>query len=137
MKLFLFSVLILMTQFVSAQHHPNHAKHNMVMFGKETLYISHLVYKQPHNFQVILQIELDPAVRTQYEAARIQFPTDQFVLLLDHMDISQLQVQRPQISGSIKRDDQAGNRFEVLASVPVMKYEIIYFDEVPLSLAKP
>ena len=43
-----------------AQDHAHHAKHNMVLFGDgDTYYASHIVYKEPHNFQVILKINLD------------------------------------------------------------------------------
>lgn len=131
----IFAILFLMSSVVWAQHSPHHARHNMLLFGKETLFLSHIVYKQPHNFQVILQVELDSPVREQVEKARQQYPGDQFVLLLDPVDISQISAQHPQLTGDIKRDDPSGNRFDVLPHVQVLSYQILYFDEVPLSLA--
>jgi hypothetical protein len=39
--------------------------HGMLLFGEEVLYMSHLpMFDSPHNFQVLLEIELDDAVRS-------------------------------------------------------------------------
>ena len=129
------SVLMFLSSLAWAQHSPNHVRHNMLLFGQETLFLSHLVYKQPHNFQVILQVEFKPSDREQIEKARQAHPNDQFVLLLNPVDISQLSAEHPALAGDIKRDDSTGNRSDVLPQIQVQSYQILYFDEGPLSLA--
>jgi hypothetical protein len=34
----------------NASAHDHHVKHNMVIFGEDQVYASHIVYKVPHNY---------------------------------------------------------------------------------------
>lgn len=44
--------------------HDTEGVHGMLLFGDEPLYLSHLpMFQSPHNFQVILQVRFDDAVR--------------------------------------------------------------------------
>ena len=46
--------------------------HGMLLFGQETLYLSHLpMFQSPHNFQVILEVRLDDAAREVLRADRL------------------------------------------------------------------
>ncbi len=121
--------------FAQVANHAQHAKHNMVLFGESEIFASHIVYKQPHNFQVILKLALDPANRALYLAEKAKFPKDQFLYLLDPMDIKDIESVSG-IAGTILRIDAAGVRKEIAhdVQVPCGKFEVIYFDEVPLSL---
>ncbi|MFZ4715681.1 MAG: hypothetical protein ACOYL6_18300 [Bacteriovoracaceae bacterium] len=115
--------------------HGNHAKHNMVMLGEKEIFISHIVYKVPHNFQVILKIKLDPSDLSDYLKAKKNTPKNLMILLLDHMDISKI-AEASEISGTIFTEDSLGNRTEIKADVKIIKenFSIIYYDEVPLNL---
>jgi len=116
-------------------HDAHHAKHNMVLFGQAEIYASHIVYKVPHNFQVILKLYPDKQTKEKYLADFESHPNDQFILLLDKMDISQIESAN-QVSGTIFRTDDQGKKVTVVESVSLEKsqFKIIFFDELPLSL---
>ena len=79
---------------------------------------------------------MDDAVKASYAAARRDFPESTFVLLLDPLDISKLELQVA-ISGTVYRLLSDGARVEIARDVRLQRkdYRILYFDEVPLSLA--
>lgn len=118
-------------------HSPDHAKHNMVLFGTETIFASHIVYKEPHNFQVILSVNLDEDSRKKYLIARNGNPNALFVFLLDPLDIKNIS-NIDVISGAIFYRDKNDERHDVVPSVKLSKkdFNVIYFDELPLSLEK-
>lgn len=118
-----------------AYGHEGHAKHNMVVFGENEIFASHIVYKVPHNFQVILKIQWDQEIEEQYFKEKKLHPADEFIFLLDHMDIRSISTV-PFISGVLSRTDASGNKVELAPNVRVMRdhFQVIYFDELPLSL---
>lgn len=131
----------LLISFFSLQSFANtpaaHAKHNMVLFGEaHTYYASHLVYKAPHNYQVILKLDLDASSKTKLGIELQAHPQDQFIFLLDHMDISQIEL-KPTIAGQIFRNDSTGAKHVIFESVHLSagEYSVIFFNELPLSLA--
>lgn len=122
-------------QTFATDNHSHHAKHNMVLFGESEIFLSHIVYKVPHNFQVILKIELDEKTKATYLQEKKSNPDDEYIFLLDHMDIKDISTVES-ISGTISRTDAAGAK-TILATNVVLKrsqYKVIYFDELPLSL---
>lgn len=135
--LILLMTIIFMGPQAMAQDHSHHVKHNMVLFGEaNTFYASHIVYKQPHNFQVILKIHFKSEVTAELTRQFGAHAGDEFIYLLDTMDISQIQ-QKPVISGSIFRRLTDGTKdiiFEKI-SLQAVEYSIVYFDELPLSLS--
>jgi hypothetical protein len=57
--------------------------HNQGLYGKNTLYLSHLAVfmgepeRHPHNFQVILEVDFkDPEAKARYQADRAQNPNE-------------------------------------------------------------
>ena len=123
---------------VFAQEHTHHATHNMVLYGQgENFYASHLVYKVPHNYQVILKLNLPSDVKAQVNKEMSAYPSDQFIYLLDHMDIGQI-TQQPKISGQIFRRAADGSKQILFSSLTLQpnEYRIVYFSELPLSLAQ-
>lgn len=134
MATFIVLFTLLLGHFSYAQH-SNHAKHNMVLFGDSEIFASHIVYKVPHNYQVILNIEFDQKTKDLYLNERVLHPADEFIFLLDDMDIKDI-TSAPSISGAISRTDAGGNRLEIIKNVQVDRehFKVIYFDELPLSL---
>lgn len=117
-------------------NHLNHAKHNMIIFGDQGHhYASHIVYKAPHNFQVVLKLQLNSDLDQRLASEKSQHPTDEFVYLLDAMDISQIKNQ-PSLRGQILRKSMDGvtRIISALVELKASDYSIIYFDELPLSL---
>lgn len=118
-----------------AQHQHVHPKHNMILLGTDPIFASHIVYKVPHNYQVLLEIKFDAPTIEQYQAAKKNFPNDLFLFLLDPLDIKDIAAQAP-LTGKLLRQDSAGDRHEIVSTTTVRKgnFNLIYFDEVPLSL---
>lgn len=139
MKNFMFLVFVILAAVSSrsyAEGHSHHVKHNMVIFGTSGgFYASHIVYKVPHNYQVILKVNLDPIANATLSAELSANPNEQFIYLLDQMNIADLQ-QTPRISGQVFRRAADGTKSLALSSVILEPgdYSIIYFNELPLSL---
>ena len=102
----------------------------------DTYYVSHIVYKRPHNFQVILKVNFDATVKAKIANEMKAYPEDQVIYLLDHMDISQINA-KPAISGQIFRTAADGSKQIIFEQVNLRtdEYSVIYFDELPLSLS--
>lgn len=132
---------IFFVNFAEAQsnhHGDNHVKHNMVLFGRNQLYVSHIVYISPHNYQVILEVSLSKKIRERYFKSKQQYPTDLFIFLLDPIDISKINSEKIDLYGTMLRENKDGQRVEIATSIkiPREKYQIIFFDELPLFLGK-
>lgn len=129
-------VMALFCEVSFAQALGQHAMHNMVVFGVEEIFASHIVYKVPHNFQVILKLDLSDEVRRVYLAEKKKFPEQQFILLLKHMDIKEIS-KADFISGTLLREDVDGRRVELVPLVELRRdqFKIIFFDELPISLS--
>lgn len=133
MKLILASIFV--TCAAAFTHDPHHVKHNMLMYGESDVFASHLVYKVPHHYQVILKLTLDERTRAIYLRERRAFPSDQLRFLLDDMNIRDLAA-LPGISGTVLRVNAAGQKTVLIPSLRLHKsqYSIVYFAELPLPL---
>jgi hypothetical protein len=119
-----------------AQDHSHHPPHNMALYGnKGAVYLSHLVYKAPHNYQVILKVNF-PEKYGQLFSELESHPDDQFIMVLENLEIGRIQ-EKPALNGMILRIDQRGSKDLIFdkASLEPSDYSIIYFAELPLSLA--
>jgi hypothetical protein len=112
----------------------HHIKHYMLVFGENPLFLSHVVYKSPHNFQVILQASLPTDILVQYQREKVLHPEDQILLLLEPIEIGKINTERPTLKGSLLREAKDGTTVEISPEVPVLNYQMIYFNELPLSL---
>ena len=121
-----------------AQHDlHNHPPHNMILLGKDEVFASHIVYKEPHNFQVILKVDFDSETLAVYKASKNENPNQLFIFLLDSMDIKAISEQT-QLSGKILFENANDERIVFRQNVVLNKeqFKIVYFDELPLSLEK-
>ncbi len=135
-KLICFSLLFAALGKVNFSYAHSHVKHNMVLFGEHEIFASHLVYKHPHNYQVVLALDLTQEERRIYLALRRQHPNGLIKFLLDPMNIKDIRSQES-ITGPRIYEDDGGKDHEVLArlTVPRNKFSVIYFDELPLDLS--
>ena len=135
MKTRFIALLLALSTASHAADHGHHVKHNMILLGEREVFASHIVYKVPHNYQVILKINLDAQTLPLYQGQKETHPRAQFIYLLDHMDISEIAIAES-ISGTILREDEQGNRVQLASGVKLARedFEIVFFDEVPLSL---
>jgi hypothetical protein len=113
----------------------HHVKHNMVLFGEDEIFASHIVYKVPHNYQVILKVRFSEEIKEKYLATRRNNPERLLIFLLEPTDISQIE-DRKGLSGSILIEDEKGKRTEVVRGVTLSSadYQVFYFNEVPKNL---
>lgn len=123
-------------QVIFAQDHSHHSQHNMVLFGEDKLYASHIVYKEPHNYQVILKLDLESNLQAAINNEQRLYPNDTFILLLDSMDIGQIQ-SKPKISGQVFRRSSDEMKHLILEKLEIdpKKYSVTYFNELPLDLS--
>lgn len=119
-----------------AQGHVHHSRHNMVLFGEAEVFASHIVYKVPHNYQVVLRLDLPAPQLASYRAERAAHPADLILFLLDPADIGAIET-ATEISGRFVRVDANGARLEFGVAFTLERgaFSVLYFNELPLSLA--
>lgn len=121
----------------AVDHGGHHAevKHNMILYGGNEIFISHLVYKAPHNYQVILNVQFPENVRKRYFESKKAYPDDTYIFLLDKMHIAEIGGLES-ITGTLTRTDSEGVKTILAESVRVGKanYKIVFFNELPLNL---
>ncbi len=137
MRTFFIGFLLAIGSMSQAQDAHMHAKHNMVLFGESEIFASHIVYKVPHNYQIILSLKLDSDSLQKYLSARRGHESDQFIYLLDSMDIKDIATQGS-ITGTVFFVDKTGQKQTIIPSLTILRenFQVIFFDELPLSLEK-
>jgi hypothetical protein len=77
-KLFAFFVLLKgFTCFAQPVFKDAPAVHGMLLFGTERIYASHLpMFHSPHDYQIILEVELDEKQKKIYLQSRTKFPNE-------------------------------------------------------------
>jgi hypothetical protein len=135
MKFFLVIIVLAFSLVVNAQSHTHHTKHNMVMYGESEVFLSHIVYKVPHNYQVILRIRISSEILHKYLEAKKS--ASQMIFLFDKMNISEI-ANASFIKGIIYSEDSEGVRTQIETDVKIEKqdFDIIYFNELPLVLSQ-
>jgi hypothetical protein len=136
-KILLSVAMIFMTaQNVAAANadndHHHHPKHNMLIYGSEEIFASHVVYKSPHNYQVILSLTLTDDVKAAYLRARAAHPEESLYLLLDEMDIAKIR-DLDSLSGTLQRETPSGERETLATGVTITKdkFKVLFFNELP------
>lgn len=129
---------LMVAKAATAQTHPhNHAKHGMVLFGDQyEIFASHIIAKAPHNYQVILKVNLDRITQNIYDDSRINHRDERIVLVLNTMDLSTIKSQ-PTLVGTLIRENLTTNARTTLATEVILlahHYELVFFQELPLSL---
>ena len=81
----------------------------MLLLGATEVFASHIVYKVPHNYQVVLRLRLSKADKVTYDQALQQYAEDQLVLVLDAMDMAQIDA-ATHVTGTLARDTADGAR---------------------------
>jgi hypothetical protein len=105
------------------------------LYGAEEVFASHIIYKVPHNYQVILKLELDASVKEAYHKARSDHPNQDIVYVLDPSDVSQI-ASAQFIVGNLIVRDESGNSKTILSGVRLenSQFSILFFNELPLIL---
>ena len=130
------SIVLAFAAWFSTAAFAQHARHNMVVHGAVEVFASHIVYKVPHNYQVIIRVRFSKQAQAAYLAARAEHPNDTFIFLLDAVHIADLAAQE-RISGVLFRRDVNDARVDIATNVVLERsqYDVVYSEELPLSLA--
>lgn len=128
---------LLVTQIGMAKSHDHshHPPHNMVLFGTQQTFASHIVYKKPHHYQVILEVRLDATTRELYTDTLTRHSADSLILLLGEMDIGLIE-KKPLLTAKLIQRLASGERKVLRENIQLRPedYKIIFFNEVPLNL---
>ena len=131
------AVLVSVITVSAADHggHNSHVKHNMILYGENEIFVSHLVYKAPHNYQVILRVQFPESVRNRYFETKKAHPDDAYIFLLDKMHIADIGG-LDSITGTLTRTDSDEVKTVLAESVKIDKadYKVVFFNELPLNL---
>lgn len=131
MKTFFTAVLLALCPFSNTQAHSGHIKHNMILLGEREVFASHIVYKRPHHYQVLVSLKFDEATQAAYLAAKKAHPQALFILLLDPMEIGKIKDQESLV-GSLTYQVDGGESQVLLpeVAVPKERFEVLYLEEL-------
>ncbi len=118
-------------------HAADHPTHNMILLGSHEIFASHIVYKEPHNYQIILKINLAGAHKDVYLKARADFPKNLQIFLINPMNLKDIK-NVSEISGVLLTEFPDGRRQILSEQITLMlnSFEVVYFDELPLLLKR-
>lgn len=134
-KTFAAFILSLFSQYSCAQalHHSSHhmdrpSTHGMAVVGQQQIYLSHLpMFHSPHDYQVILEVQLDAGSQAKYAQAKTLAP-DELITIVPEVFVLPEMVAQPRpfkadlFKGHFERD---GSVFIENATVTITK--VIYF----------
>jgi hypothetical protein len=146
MKLFITKIVCLFLALqLNGQHLHNNPKdepatHGMLLFGQEKIYVSHLpMFGPPHNYQIIMEIELSAADKVTYLKDIVENPKTNYYTLAPEKFVLAEMVENPKpFKADIFRNhfERAGHSL-ILQNVTVTIKQVIYkkrFDDAPASL---
>ncbi|TGE29060.1 hypothetical protein [Hymenobacter metallicola] len=95
--------LLLLGRLAAQAQHPHSSTptdrpstHGMLIFGTQHVYASHLpMFHSPHDYQVVLELDLSDSAQTAYRASQQQFPTETVYTLEPEQFVLPQMVQQP------------------------------------------
>jgi hypothetical protein len=115
------------------------ATHGMLLFGKEKVYISHLpMFHPPHNYQIILEIELSAADKSKYiKDQETHSKTPYYTLVPEEFVLADMIENPKPFKADIFRDHFERTGTRIIQNITVSIKQVIYkkrFDDAPPSL---
>jgi hypothetical protein len=106
--------------------------HGMLLFGADTLYLSHLpMFMRPHNYQVILEVGFDEAVRQALNAGFMHtFAPDEFPM--SELDPGGDGPRRSSIPGTVWRGHFERKGTPIAEGVTAEVREVVHFAELDM-----
>lgn len=130
-------MLLLLALATNAQAHSGaHVPHQLLLYGQEEVFASHIIAPSPHHHQLILKIKLPVTARDLLKRERASHPGQSFIYRLEAMDLGEFGVQT-ELRGRLQRIESSATRVPLIEDLRIPKdhVEIIYHAELPLSLA--
>lgn len=143
----LFACFLLMLHFVSqqlvAQHHSNNTDkpsvHGMMLMGTEKIYASHLpMFHSPHDYQIILLLEISKENQAQYAADKNANPTETVYTLEPESFVLPEMVNNPtKFRANVYRGHFERGGKKILENISVVIQKVVYFKKFDAKETKP
>jgi hypothetical protein len=117
-------------------------RHGMLLFGEDALYLSHLpMYMCPHNFQVVLEVELDEVTAKTLRDDRERHGNGQYTVDPAEFAIAELDPhgsgpERTSFEASLVRGHFERGGTPIATGVTINVRQVVWFSELDLD-AKP
>jgi hypothetical protein len=117
--------------------------HGMLLFGDEVVYLSHLpMFAAPHNFQVLLEVELNDVARETYLADRHVAPVGIYTFVPEPFPIVELDSRadgpaRTSIDGTIFRGHFERGGVSIAEGVVAEVRRVVHFSELDIGATRP
>jgi hypothetical protein len=111
-------------------------RHGMLLFGVRPLYLSHFaMYDCPHNFQVLLEVELDEATNRTLQADRTATGADLYTVDPDVFPIAELNPHgggptRTSLTATLVRGHFERGGTPIAGDVPITVRRVVHFAEL-------
>jgi hypothetical protein len=143
MKNVLLVILAVFDTFFSQAQHSHYpdqpSTHGMMLMGTEQIYASHLpMFRTPHDYQIILVLELSDQDKETYKKDRKANPTDLvYTLEPETFVLPETILHTKKFKGHIYRGhfERGGTRF--LENISVRVEKVVYFKQFEAKAVKP
>ena len=137
--LYLLTLITFSTNSSAQHHHDSPSVHGMLLFGKEVIYLSHLpMFHNPHNYQVLLEVEMSPKAMLTYTQALKNYPNETVYTIVPEVFSlpklkDELKVFKAQVyKGHFERGGQA-----ITKSIEFKVKSVLLFKELHDGTTKP
>lgn len=113
--------------------------HGMLIFGREKIYTSHLpLFHAPHNYQVILEIELDKAAKEEFNKDRQLHPEfTTYTIEPERFILPDKISSKGSFKASLYRGHFERGGTKILDSIHIKIFAVIYFKMFDPAAVKP
>lgn len=124
---------LVISLFAGAAHaeHAHPVKHGFILMGTTEVFAAHIIASTPHNWQVLLALQLPETAEAAYTAAKAATPDGKMILVLDPVDLAGL-AGEARLTGTISTEDAAGVRTPVATGVVIENdaFRVLYAEEL-------
>ncbi|UOQ51049.1 hypothetical protein [Hymenobacter cellulosivorans] len=134
------ALLLLCCSFAQAQHPHSPAPgpadrsstHGMLIFGQQQVFASHLpMFHTPHDYQVVLELELGDSAQAAYRASQQQFPQQTVYTLEPEQFVLPQMVQQPRpFRATLYRGHFERGGTPIARQITVRIRQVLYFQRL-------
>ena len=134
--------LLFTFKIISAQqaHYPDKPNiHGMLLMGMETIYAEHLpMFHQPHDYQIILELEFSKADLEQYRTSRLAFPEEFVYTIEPEVFVLPEMVNKTKVfKANVYRGHFERGGFELLDSISLKIKQVVYYKQFDKDNPRP
>lgn len=122
----------------SALHADPASIHGMVIFGHDPVYVSHLpMFHSPHDYQAIMEVELDAKAAAIYENETAAHPDELFTILPEAMVLPDVVKNRTPFKATLFRGHFERGGVPVAENVKVTIKDVVHFHKFDPNAVRP